>query len=285
LATIIDGTLLSKKLKEQVQLETIELVSQYHQTPHLVVILIGDDPANESYVRGKEKACLKVGIKSTVIRPNVNISQGEMQNIISRLNHDKDVHGILLQLPIPKHLDADALIATISPLKDVDGFTPLNLSKLANGKPVLVPCTPKGIMKMLEAYQILIQGKNCVVVGRSQIVGKPIANLLLNANGTVTICHSKTKDMRNITKQADILVVAIGKPNMIDDTYIQTGATVIDVGISKVDGVITGDVNYEKAIQVAGFITPVPGGVGPMTIACLLENTLICYKLLQGEGK
>ena len=285
MAILLDGTALSSKMKEKVKTETAFLIETYHKTPHLVVVLVGNNPASESYVRGKEKACLKAGIKSTVIRKSEEITQRELQDIITDLNNNQDVHGILLQLPIPAHLDSDKIIASISPLKDVDGFTPENVAKLANSKPNMVPCTPLGIMKILEAYEIPIQGKNCVVIGRSQIVGKPVASLLLMANGTVTICHSKTQNMRGITNQADILVVAIGKPSMIDDTYIKEGATVIDVGISKVDGFISGDVNFEKASLKAGYITPVPGGVGPMTIACLLENTLTCFKHIQGSLK
>jgi len=285
LATILDGKSLSIKIKEQVKNDTKILTENTKIQPHLVVVLIGENPASASYVRGKEKSCINAGIKSTVIRKDESILQEELELIIKELNEDKSVHGILLQLPIPKHLDSEKIISMISPLKDVDGFTPSNVALLANGNPKLVPCTPLGIMRLLEHYQIKIQGKHCVVLGRSQIVGKPIASLLLLANGTVTICHSKTENIKQITKQADILVVAIGKPKWVDDTFIKDGATVIDVGISRVDDVIVGDVNYEKARQIAGFITPVPGGVGPMTIACLLENTLACYKYLEGVSK
>jgi len=285
MALIIDGTQLSKKVKEQVRLETEKLVLKYNKTPHLVVILVGHNPASESYVRGKEKACQKTGILSTVIRKDESVTNQEMFDLVRELNHDESVHGILLQLPIPAHLDSDLIIASISPKKDVDGFTPENVAKLANGNPELVPCTPKGIMKMLEEYQIDISGKQCTAIGRSQIVGKPIASLLLKANGTVTICHSKTKNLNEVASMADILVVAIGRPNMVDDTFVKEGATVIDVGISKVNDVLCGDVDFEKASKKAGFITPVPGGVGPMTIACLLENTLICFKKSVGETK
>lgn len=285
MAVIIDGTALSKKVKEQVRLETEVLVQKYNITPHLVVILVGHNPASESYVRGKERACIKTGILSTVIKREGNVTNQEMLDLINELNTDNSVHGILLQLPIPSHLDSELIISSISPMKDVDGFTPVNVAKLANGNGELIPCTPKGIMKMLDEYQIDITGKQCTVLGRSQIVGKPIANLLLKANGTVTICHSKTKNLSAVASMADILVVAIGKPKMVDDTYVKSGAVVIDVGISKVDDILCGDVDFEKASKKAGFITPVPGGVGPMTIACLLENTLLCFKKIVGESK
>lgn len=280
---IIDGTALSKKIKTAVAVNTAQLIEKYHDIPHLVVILAGDDPASQSYVRGKEKACANAGIKSTVLRFPVSVTQSEIENEITRLNNDSSVHGILVQLPLPKSIDEVQVLSKINPKKDVDGFTPTNVSALFSGKPKLVPCTPQGIMHLLKEYEIPIEGAACVVLGRSQIVGKPMANLLLNANGTVTICHSRTKNLKNVTSQADILVVAVGKPLMIDDSYIKQGATVIDVGISRVNDKITGDVDYEKAFPKCAFITPVPGGVGPMTIACLLENTLKCYNLLHGD--
>ncbi len=285
MAIIIDGKQLAQTIRNQVKLDVEILVEKYGKIPHLTVILIGDDPASETYVSGKEKACLKAGIKSSIIHKDNNISEEELFGLIDDLNADKDVDGILLQLPIPKHLDSDKIIARILPEKDVDGFTPINVAKLSMGHPGLIPCTPKGIMWMLKEYHIDVEGKHCVVIGRSQIVGKPMAALLLKANGTVTVCHSRTKELHKVAKLGDILIVAIGKPNLVDKTFVKKGAVVIDVGTSRVDGKLTGDVLFESAQENAGFITPVPGGVGPMTIACLLENTLTCYRYLRGENK
>ncbi|MFH0993699.1 MAG: bifunctional 5,10-methylenetetrahydrofolate dehydrogenase/5,10-methenyltetrahydrofolate cyclohydrolase [bacterium] len=281
---ILDGKALAAEVREKVKTDVAALFGATGVTPHLAVILIGDDPASQSYVKGKETACQKAGIRSTVIRETPVVTEARLLEIIDSLNADSGVHGILLQLPIPKHLNPDKIISRIDKRKDVDGFTPENVAALANGRPQLVPCTPKGVMRLLGKYAIPISGRQCVVVGRSQIVGKPMAALLLNANGTVTICHSKTADLRAETRRADILVVAIGKTKMIDGTYVKPGAAVIDVGISKVNGVIAGDVDYDSAAAVAGFITPVPGGVGPMTIACLLENTLACCRGLIGAS-
>ncbi len=283
MANLLDGKALALLLRETIKKEVDALVQTNAVQPHLAVILVGENPASQSYVRGKENACKKAGILSTVVRVPDTISELELLEIIDRLNDDTTVHGILLQLPIPKHLDSEKIINRIRSEKDVDGFTNQNVAHLTNGKPYLVPCTPLGIMRILEHYQIPIQGKHCVVIGRSLIVGKPMASLLLNANGTVTICHSKTPDLMDVAKTADILVVAMGKPKMIDGRYVKPGATVIDVGISKVDDVIVGDVDFDSAEAMAEYITPVPGGVGPMTIACLLENTLTCYKELVGK--
>lgn len=279
---LIDGSSVAKELRNQVKQETTLLVEKYQKKPHLVVILIGHNPASESYVGGKERACQNTGIKSTVLRFEEDVPENEVVEAIHRLNNDDDVNGILLQLPIPKHLNEEKLIDLISPKKDVDGFTSTNVALLANGRAELVPCTPKGIMKLLEYYHIDIEGKQCTVIGRSQIVGRPVANLLLQANGTVTICHSRTANIREVTKQADILVVAMGRPQTVDASFIKDGAVVIDVGTTKVDGVLKGDVIFDSAASKAGYLTPVPKGVGPMTIACLLENTLICYKKMMG---
>jgi methylenetetrahydrofolate dehydrogenase (NADP+) / methenyltetrahydrofolate cyclohydrolase len=282
MAQLLDGKALSLEIRETVKSQVEALVNKYGISPHLAVILVGENPASQSYVKGKETACHKASITSTVVRVADTVSETELLSIIDQLNADDSVHGILLQLPIPKHLNADIIIERIRSDKDVDGFTPKNVALLTNGQPHLVPCTPLGIIRILKKYSIPIEGKHCVVIGRSQIVGKPMAALLLKDNGTVTICHSRTADLRVMAKQADILVVAMGKPKMIDGSYVKKGATVIDVGISKVDGVIVGDVDFESASLEAGFITPVPGGVGPMTIACLLENTLTCYHTLVG---
>lgn len=278
MAIILDGKALAIERRNLVKEETKRLIDLTGQTPHLVVILVGDNPASQSYVRGKEKACINAGIKSTIIQKPDNISQEELVDLIHSLNHDESVDGILLQLPIPKHLDSDYIMNLISPKKDVDGFTEVNVAKLTNGTPNLVPCTPLGIMRLLEKYQIEIQGKHCVIIGRSQIVGKPMASLLIQANGTVTVCHSKTTNLPEMAKLADILVVAIGRPLFVDKTFVKDGAVVIDVGINRVDGKIVGDVDFESVVDHCSYITPVPGGVGPMTIACLLENTLTCFK-------
>ncbi|XMB71579.1 bifunctional methylenetetrahydrofolate dehydrogenase/methenyltetrahydrofolate cyclohydrolase FolD [Mycoplasmatota bacterium WC30] len=283
MTTILDGKKLALKLRNEIKEETILLVEKFKKQPHLVVILIGENPASQYYVRSKERACIKAGLKSTIIKKETSISEQELIDIILDLNQDKDVHGILLQLPIPKHLDEDKIINLINPSKDVDGFCNENIAKLNKGQNSLVPCTPLGITKILKEYEIDPTGKHCVIIGRSQIVGKPMAALMLKRNSTVTICHSKTKDIKSITKQADILIVAIGRANMVDASYIKPGAVVIDVGINRVDGVLTGDVLFEEASTTAGYITPVPGGVGPMTIACLLENTLTCYKEIEGD--
>jgi len=282
MAVVLDGKALGAMIRESVKRDVETIVRETVVTPHLAVVLVGDDPASQTYVKSKENACRHAGIRSTVIREAADVTEERLLAVIDALNADPGVHGILLQLPIPKHLDPDRVIARIDRRKDVDGFTPENVAALSNGRPRLVPCTPRGVMRLLEHYQIPIAGRTCVVVGRSQIVGKPMAALLLNANGTVTVCHSKTADLRAETRRADILVVAIGKTRMIDGSYVKPGACVIDVGISKVDGVIAGDVDYESAAAVAGWITPVPGGVGPMTIACLLENTIACCRGLLG---
>ncbi|HRX92003.1 MAG TPA: bifunctional methylenetetrahydrofolate dehydrogenase/methenyltetrahydrofolate cyclohydrolase FolD [Candidatus Izemoplasmatales bacterium] len=284
MATILDGRKLARTIREKIKEETRIFTERYGKVPRLDVIVVGKDPAGESYVAGKEKACAQVGIISQVHYMDDKVSEKEMLELIDSLNNNNDVNGILLQMPLPRHLDKDLLIAEISPNKDVDGFTPTNVAKLTNSKPALVPCTPLGVMQLLEAYKIDPEGKRCVVIGRSQIVGKPLANLLLAKNGTVTICHSKTRNLPEVAKEADILIAATGKPEMVDDTYVKEGAVVIDVGISRVNGQLKGDVSYDLVEKKAGFITPVPGGVGPMTVACLLENTLLCYKRMQNEN-
>jgi len=278
MAMILDGKSLALEIREEVKKHVFTLIKNNGIKPHLAVILVGDNPASQSYVRGKETACRKAGIKSSVIKVDTSITEVELIKIIDDLNKDETVHGILLQLPISKHLNADKIMERIRSDKDVDGFTPKNVALLTNGQPHLVPCTPLGIIRILKKYQISIEGQHCVVIGRSQIVGKPMASLLLKENGTVTVCHSKTKDLQAMAKTADILVVAMGKPRMINASFIKPGATVIDVGISKVNDEIVGDVDFDSADEIAGYITPVPGGVGPMTIACLLENTLTCYE-------
>lgn len=278
MSVILNGKQVALDLRKSIKVETEALIKEYNKQPHLVVILIGENPASQSYVRSKERACIKAGLKSTVILKNSEVTEAELVEIIETLNNDDSVHGILLQLPIPKHINEDRVINLIDPAKDVDGFCDINVAKLNKGQKALVPCTPLGITKILDAYNIDATGKHCVIIGRSQIVGKPMAALMLKRNATVTICHSRTKNLNEMAKTADILVVAIGRAHMVDASFVKPGAVVIDVGINRVDGVLTGDVNFEEASKIAGYITPVPGGVGPMTIACLLDNTLTCFK-------
>ena len=241
--------------------------------PHLAVVLAGDDPASAVYVRSKERACLEAGIRSTVLRLPQTVSQRELEEAVLSLNRDAGVHGILVQLPLPAHLDEKRVLELIDPAKDVDGFHPLNAGRLLTGEAGFVPCTPLGVMRLLEEYGVDPAGKRAVVVGRSNIVGKPMALLLLRANATVTLCHSRTADLAEVTRQADILVAAVGKPGFITADMIRPGAAVVDVGISRVDGRLAGDVD-PAAAGTAGLLSPVPGGVGPMTIAMLLHNTL-----------
>jgi methylenetetrahydrofolate dehydrogenase (NADP+)/methenyltetrahydrofolate cyclohydrolase len=274
---LMDGSALAKKIRIRLKSEISEYVEKYKVQPHLAVILVGADPASETYVRSKEKACDKVGMKSTVINKPADITELELIETINALNEDDSVHGILLQLPIPKHIDSEKVINMIEPSKDVDGFSNENVAKLVKNQDTLVPCTPLGITRLLDEYGIKSEGEHCVIVGRSQIVGKPMAQLMLQRNATVTVCHSRTKNLKEITKQADILIAAVGKAHMIDESFVKDGATVIDVGVSRVDGKIQGDVDFDNVSKKAGFITPMPGGTGPMTIACLLENTLKCY--------
>ena len=283
MAIILDGKTLSKKIKADIKEQAADLIKTYKKKPHLVVILIGDDPASETYVRSKEKSSKAAGFESTVIKKDASISEAELVALIDALNHDDQVHGILLQLPIPKHIDSEKVINLIDPAKDVDGFSNYHVARLNKGLDALVPCTPLGIMEILHAYDIDLEGKHAVVMGRSQIVGKPMASLLLKANATVTVAHSRTKNMKELTKQADILVVAVGKAEMVDDSYIKEGAVLIDVGISRIDGKLYGDIDFDSVKNKAGYITPVPGGVGPMTIAMLLKNTLKCYENIESK--
>ena len=234
----------------------------------------GGRQPSQVYVRNKENACLRAGIRSTILRLPESCTQEELESAVVALNADQGVHGILVQLPLPKGLDEARVLALIDPEKDVDGFHAMNAGKLMSGQPGFVPCTPLGVMKLLEAYKIPTRGRHAVVIGRSNIVGKPMAMLLLAADATVTVCHSKTENLADITRQADILVAAIGRANFVTGDMIKPGATVIDVGINRVDGTLVGDVNAEEAAQKAAYLTPVPGGVGQMTIAMLLSNTL-----------
>ena len=272
-ATLIDGRAVAKALKEEIAQRTQAMIAQ-GVTPHLAVVLVGEDPTSQVYVRNKENGCIKAGIRSTVIRLEEDCTQQELEETVKRLNADASVDGILVQLPLPKHLNEASVLRLIDPDKDVDGFHAMNSGRLMNGQPGFVPCTPLGVMKLLEAYGIDPAGKHAVVIGRSNIVGKPMAMLLLRANATVTICHSRTQNLADITRQADILVAAVGRANFVTADMVKAGAAVIDVGINRVDGKIVGDVDFDAVSGVAGYITPVPGGVGQMTIAMLLANTL-----------
>ena len=272
---IIDGKEIAKNLRSKIA----EDVSTFERPPGLAVILVGEDPASAVYVRNKELACKQAGFFSDKIIKSENITEEQLLEEVERLNNNPQIDGILVQLPLPKHIDANKVIEHISPLKDVDGFHSENIGKLMQNKSHLRPCTPKGVMTMLESIDCQIEGMNCVVIGASNIVGRPMAMELLNARGTVTICNSKTKDLPGKVREADILVVGVGIPKMVKGDWVKEGAVVIDVGINRLeDGSLVGDVDYDAIKDTAGAITPVPGGVGPMTIATLLENTLIAYK-------
>lgn len=276
---IIKGKDLSVSIKEALKVRVGVLAEQYGRTPNLAVVLVGDDPGSVSYVTGKAKAATEVGIRNVTIRREATISEAELLEIVDQLNHDDDVDGILVQLPLPKHINENKVIAAISPEKDVDAFHPMNVAKLWLKQPCMLPCTPKGIIKLLHFAGVDIAGKEAVVIGRSNIVGQPVAKLLLDANATVTVAHSKTKDLDKIARRADILVVAIGRERFVTADMIKPGAVVIDVGVNRDtrSGKLCGDVDFEEAQHVAAAITPVPGGVGPMTITCLMENTVEAY--------
>ena len=272
---IIDGKEIAKNLRSKIA----EEVSTFERSPGLAVILVGEDPASAVYVRNKELACKQAGFFSDKIIKSENITEEQLLEEVERLNNNPQIDGILVQLPLPKHIDANKVIEHISPLKDVDGFHSENIGKLMQNKSHLRPCTPKGVMTMLGSIDCQIEGMNCVVIGASNIVGRPMAMELLNARGTVTICNSKTKDLPGKVREADIVVVGVGIPKMVKGDWVKEGAVVIDVGINRLeDGSLVGDVDYDAIKDTAGAITPVPGGVGPMTIATLLENTLIAYK-------
>lgn len=276
-AKIIDGKKIAAELREKIKKETQELKIK----PGLAVILVGDDPASQIYVKNKHKACEDVGFHSEIHRLDKLAGIKDILDLVDNLNQDKKIHGMLVQLPLPEQLRnyVNLVQDTVLPFKDVDGFHPINMGNLLIGSNLIVPATPKGIMKLIESTGEEIQGKSAVVIGRSNIVGKPVAMLLLQKNATVTMCHSKTKNLKEIAKTADILVVAIGKAKFVTADMVKKGAIVIDVGMNKDEkGKLCGDVDFEKVKEIAGYITPVPGGVGPMTIACLLENTLEAAK-------
>ena len=272
---ILDGKAVSLKVKESVKVRADEL-KKFGIEPTLAVVLVGEDKASQTYVRAKEKACNEYGIKSVAHRLSENTTQNELLALINVLNLDDSIHGILVQLPLPKHIDTNIVLAAIDPRKDVDGFHAVNVGKLVSGLDGFVPCTPLGVMEILKEYGIDVAGLNAVVIGRSNIVGKPMANLLLNASATVTVTHSKTKNLKEICKNADLIVAAIGKPFFLKADMVKDGAVVVDVGINRLDdGRLVGDVDFENVAPKCSYITPVPGGVGPMTIAMLLNNTIL----------
>ena len=272
---ILDGKAVSLKVKESVKVRADEL-KKFGIEPTLAVVLVGEDKASQTYVRAKEKACNAYGIKSVAHRLSENTTQNELLALINVLNLDDSIHGILVQLPLPKHIDTNVVLAAIDPQKDVDGFHAVNVGQLVSGLDGFVPCTPLGVMEILKEYGIDVAGLNAVVIGRSNIVGKPMANLLLNASATVTVTHSKTKNLKEICKNADLIVAAIGKPFFLKADMVKDGAVVVDVGINRLDdGRLVGDVDFDEVAPKCSYITPVPGGVGPMTIAMLLNNTIL----------
>lgn len=278
-AQILDGKLTSQQLVTSLGEELRMLAASQPVLPKLVVVLVGDDPASQVYVGKKAKMAVKIGMLSEVLTFPAQTSQEELVSVIRKLNADDTVYGILVQLPLPKHINTLDIITTVDPRKDVDGLHPLNLGLLMTGDPsACKPCTPAGVITLLKAYNIPMAGKHAVVLGRSNIVGKPMGMLLLQENATVSYCHSKTADLAAITRQADILVAAVGVPKMVTADFIKPGAVVVDVGINRLDGKLVGDVDFDSAAETASFITPVPGGVGPMTIATLMANTLELYK-------
>jgi len=275
---IISGKVLSKEIREQVRIEVEELKEKYQTVPHLVVILIGEDPASQSYVKSKKRACIKAGMRSTVILKEDTISEEEVLSLIDDLNKDDDVHGILVQLPVPKHIDENKIIDAIDYRKDVDGFHPLNIAYMHMGRPAIMPATPTGIITMLKSIDVELKGKDALVIGRSNIVGKPAAMLLLKEHCTVTIAHSRTRNLKEKCLRADIIVAAVGRAKTVTKDMVKEGAIIIDVGVNRVDGKLVGDVDFEEVKDIASFITPVPGGVGPMTITSLLQNTIATFK-------
>jgi len=286
---IIDGKQIAEVIKGEIRTEVAKYIDDYDVAPHLAAILIGDDAASDTYVSHKEKDCKSVGITSSIYRFSTDVSQDELLKTIDFINDDDDVHGLIVQLPLPKHINVDTVISHIDPKKDVDGFHPLNIGKMMLGHPAFLPATPAGIIELLKRYDIETSGKHCVILGRSNIVGTPLSVMLSrkskHGNATVTLCHSKTQNIKEITLQADILVAAIGMPEFVTADMVKPGAVVIDVGIHRVPDAslqagfrLIGDVNFAEVSKVASFITPVPGGVGPMTRIALLQNTLTAFK-------
>ncbi|TLY35194.1 MAG: bifunctional methylenetetrahydrofolate dehydrogenase/methenyltetrahydrofolate cyclohydrolase FolD [Nitrospirae bacterium] len=284
-AHLIDGKVLSQTVRDQIAKQTAELLARSGIKPGLAAVLVGDDPASHLYVKNKEKACEAVGIYVADHKLPASTTQNELMALIDKLNRDAQIHGILVQLPLPKQIDSKVVLDLVSPDKDADGFHPYNIGRLVEGHPVFEACTPKGVIKMIESTGVGIEGKRAVVVGRSNIVGKPVALMLLHRNATVTVCHSKTKDLPAVCRSAEILVVAIGKARFVTADMVSDGAVVVDVGVNRTaDGKFVGDVDFEPVSQKAAWISPVPGGVGPMTIAMLLQNTLESAQRAAGKG-
>ena len=282
MSIIIDGTKIAQDIRRSVREETLAFTEKTGVVPGLAVVLAGDDPASKVYVGRKAKACAEAGFLSREYKLPADVGEAELLALIRDLNNDPQIHGILVQLPLPKHIATDKIIAAIDPSKDVDGFHPANVGRLVTGSPLFVPCTPRGIMELIARTGISLSGKDAVVIGRSNIVGKPMALLLLAQNATVTMCHSKTKDLPAVARRADVLIAAIGKPRMITADMVKEGAAVIDVGVNRLEnGKLAGDVAFDEVAPKTSAITPVPGGVGPMTIAMLMKNTLDAARLIQ----
>jgi len=285
-AEIINGKALAATFREQLAQEVAQFKAESQVVPHLTAVLVGDDPASAVYVRNKQRACEKAGIQSTLKRLPADTSEAELIDLVEELNADQGVHGILVQLPLPKHITETAILDAVNPLKDVDAFHPENVGLIVQGRPRYLPCTPYGIQQMILSTQMETAGKHAVILGRSEIVGKPMAMLLiqrgLGADATVTICHSRTQNLKQIVRSADIIIAAIGQPEFVTADMVKPGAVVIDVGINRVNDKLVGDVAFESVKEVASAITPVPGGVGPMTIAMLLKNTLTAARILSG---
>ena len=275
---LIDGKKVSGEIRNRLADEIQELKKKTGKIPGLATVLVGDDPASAVYVRNKNKICGELGFQSFEQKLSADTSEEKLLQLVGELNSNKDVHGILVQLPLPDQIDSEKILQAIDPKKDVDGFHPVNVGKLVVGNALLTPCTPTGIIALLDRYDIEISGKNAVIIGRSNIVGKPVSMLLLHRNATITICHSRTQNLEEVTRSADILVAAVGRANFVTDEMVSEGTVVIDVGINRVDGKLTGDVDFQPVSKKASHITPVPGGVGPMTIALLMENTLKAFK-------
>jgi methylenetetrahydrofolate dehydrogenase (NADP+) / methenyltetrahydrofolate cyclohydrolase len=275
---LIDGKKVSAEVRNRLADEVQELKKKTGKTPGLATVLVGDDPASAVYVRNKNKICGELGFQSFEQKLSADTSEEKLLQLVSELNSNQDIHGILVQLPLPDQIDSEKILQAIDPRKDVDGFHPINVGKLVVGNALLTPCTPTGIIALLDHYDIEISGKHAVIIGRSNIVGKPVSMLLLQRNATITICHSRTQNLEEVTRSADILVAAVGRANFVTEAMVSEGTVVIDVGINRVDGKLTGDVDFEPVSKKASHITPVPGGVGPMTIALLMENTLKAFK-------
>jgi len=283
-ARVIDGKAVAGAVRERVKVDVAAYEQEAGRVPGLATVLVGDDPASEVYVGMKRRTCEEVGMRSIHHEPEASIREGELVELVRALNEDDEVDGILVQLPLPAHIEEDPIVAAIDPRKDVDGLTPINAGLLAHGNPGLVPCTPAGVIELLAHEGVELEGAEAVVVGRSKLVGVPVARLLLQANATVTICHSRTRDLDATCRRADVLIAAVGVPRLLGAEAVKPGAVVIDVGVNRLEEGLVGDVDYEAAAEVAAAITPVPGGVGPMTIAMLLANTLQAARLRTTAG-